>query len=377
MIQEVPFAAVRAWMFDHALPLWTTVGIDAMRQGFVEKLDFTGRPLANALHRTRVAGRQLYVASHAVELGFTAAQEMSRFGAELLLRLYGGTEHGWPRTTTPQGAVLDPTPDLYDLAFVLFGLAWRHRIAREPEALAGAHRALDFIERRLGAARGYWHEWPAQGPRLQNPHMHLLEACLAAFEASGDQRFLDTARALVRLFQERLFDGRTLAEYFDADWNRADGALGRHVEPGHQLEWAWILVRYGRLAGESTAALAQSLTAFAEAHGLDAQGRVCQAVRDDGAPLDPSSRTWPNTERIKAHLALFEAAGRDPRAAVAQSARVLLDGYLATDVKGLWVDHFDAAGAPIADSVPASTLYHIHLAFAEMLRLEPAIRALP
>jgi N-acylglucosamine 2-epimerase/mannose-6-phosphate isomerase len=122
---------------------------------------------------------------------------------------------------------------------------------------------------------------------------------------------------------------------------------------------------------------AAALVDFSERYGVDPKtGIAFQVVRDDGVPLDRSSRTWPNTERIKGHLALFEAAGRDPRPAVSSSARLLLDHYLATEVPGLWMDHFDADGRAIAANVPASTLYHVFLAFAEVLRLEPRLRAL-
>jgi len=377
MSQAIPFAEIRSWMFDAALPLWASAGVDRKGGAFVEKLDFAARPLSPGFRRTRVAGRQTYVFSHAAMLGWAPGLELSAFGAGILDRLYLGPEKGWPRTISETNAVLDATPDLYDLAFTLFAYAWRHRAARDAQSLAGAHRVMDFIDKRLRAPRGYWHTWPADGHRLQNPHMHLLEASLVAFEASGEQRFLDTARRIVELFRTSLFDGRTLAEYFDADWRRAAGEEGRLVEPGHQLEWAWILIQYGRLAGENTVNVAEGLVAFAEQYGLDQRsGRVAQVVRDDGAPVDPSSRTWPNTERIKGLLAVFEATGRDTRAGVALSSRVLLDQYLATDVKGLWVDVFDADGRPKAADVPASTLYHVFLAFAEVLRLEPKLKTL-
>lgn len=377
MSHKIPFDEIRRWMFDAALPLWSKAGVDRVSGGFVEKLDYQARPLSPGFRRTRVAGRQTYVFSHAAVLGWAPGLELSAYGANLLDRLYRGPDDGWPRTVDESNAVRDGTPDMYDLAFVLFAYAWRHRAANDPASLAGCHRVLDFIERRLRAPRGYWHEWPATGPRLQNPHMHLLEASLVAFEATRDQRFLDTARGIVDLFRRSLFDGRTLAEYFDADWNRSKGEHGRLVEPGHQLEWAWILVQYGRLAGEDTTREAESLVAFAEQYGLDpTSGRVAQVVRDDGAPIDPASRTWPNTERIKGLLALFEATGRDTREGVALSCRVLLDQYLATEVNGLWIDVFDTSGQPKAPDVPASTLYHVFLAFAEVLRLEPGLSAL-
>jgi N-acylglucosamine 2-epimerase/mannose-6-phosphate isomerase len=40
------------------------------------------------------------------------------------------------------------------------------------------------------------------------------------------------------------------------------------------------------------------------------------------------------------------------------------------------MDHFDAQRKPIAVNVPASTFYHVFLAFAEVLRLEARLRAL-
>jgi N-acylglucosamine 2-epimerase/mannose-6-phosphate isomerase len=122
---------------------------------------------------------------------------------------------------------------------------------------------------------------------------------------------------------------------------------------------------------------AAALAGFAEQHGVDAaSGAVFDAVRDDGAPVRRSSRTWPNTERIKGHLALFELTGRDPRRPVAASARLLLDRYLAVTPRGAWIDQFDAQGRPMVEAVPASILYHLFLAFAEVLRLEAPLMGL-
>ena len=121
----------------------------------------------------------------------------------------------------------------------------------------------------------------------------------------------------------------------------------------------------------------RGLVRFAEAHGIDPKtARTLQVVLDDGTPVDAGARTWPNTERIKAHLALFEATGRDPRPAVATSARLLLDQYLSTPIPAVWLERFTADGQPDADDVPASTLYHIFLAFSEVLRLQDRIESL-
>jgi N-acylglucosamine 2-epimerase/mannose-6-phosphate isomerase len=363
-------------MFDAALPFWSTAGVDHTRGGFYEELDFSGRPTDVAFKRTRVVCRQIYAFSHASLLGWGEGDAHALRGYEYLVRhAWLGPEQGWARRLTSSGSVLDPTPDLYDNAFVLFALAWRFKASGDRDALRRAHETLDFIERHMRPAGGvgFLHERPPRGFRLQNPHMHLLEACLAAFEATDDERFLERARDVVTLFRAHFFNGRTLGENFTDDWRRAPGDPGELVEPGHQFEWAWILGLYGRLSGAPVPE-AEALVAFAEQHGVDpATAATFNQIRADGTPLDRSSRTWPNTERIKGHLALFELTSRDPRPAVLGSVRLLLDRYLAVSPRGSWMDVFDADGRPTASAVPTSTLYHVFLAFAELVRLEPRL----
>jgi mannose/cellobiose epimerase-like protein (N-acyl-D-glucosamine 2-epimerase family) len=373
---QIPFERVRSWMFDDALPFWAEHGVDRRCGGFLEEMTLDGRPTDAPFKRVRVIGRQLYVFSHAALLGWREGEALSERAYQYLAAKAQSGGGGWARLLTRQGEIHDPTPDLYDTAFVLFGLAWRYRLTRDEAVLRLIGETFDFVQSRMrGPHGGFWHWLPPAGPRLQNPHMHMFEACLALYEAANDVRFIEQARELFMLFRDKLFDGRTLGERFTQDWRRIPGEEGRVLEPGHHFEWAWILAQYGRAVGEDVAREAKALTAFAE-RGVDPVSHaVLDAIRDDGAPIRRTSRSWTNTERIKAHLALAELSGDDARAPVAQSAGLLLDRYLAVEPRGSWIDQFDGEGRPIDKPVPASILYHYVLAFSEMLRLEPALRA--
>lgn len=377
-MSQIPFAAAHDWLFRAALPFWAAYGLDHAYGGFLEELSPDGAPTACAFKRVRVLCRQTYVFAHAAELGWKDGATLSRLGVEYLIkhaRLPGG---GWVKTLTREGGVLEAGPDLYDTAFVLFALAWRYRISRDADVLALMGETLAFIQERMrGPIAGYWHCLPPVGPRLQNPHMHLAEACLAAYEATRDERFLDPARDLVALMRTYFFDGRTLGERFDDDWRRIQGAAGREVEPGHHFEWAWILAQYQRLTGENVSAEAQALAEWAELHGVDRRSSaVFDLIRDDGAVLRASSRAWTNTERIKGWLAIHELTGRDPSTEVSSSLKLIFQRYFAGSPAGAWIDQFDADGNPMVEAVPASIVYHLFLAFTETLRLEDRIKAL-
>ncbi|MES1203912.1 MAG: AGE family epimerase/isomerase [Pseudomonadota bacterium] len=376
----IPFEEIRRWMFEAALPLWGSAGVDHERGGFREELSLKGGPTDVGFKRVRAQCRQVYVFSHADMLGWKQGAALAEMGYGYLVeKAWMGPDKGWARRLTADGDVLDATPDLYDIAFVLFSLAWRYRASGDEDALRRAHETLDFVRKSMrpsGGDDGFWHQLPPDGPRLQNPHMHLLEASLAVFEATQDQRFLDQARELVSLFRRRFFDGRTLGEYYTTDWKRLDTEQGRIIEPGHQFEWAWILAQYAKLSGDDTAREAQALAEFSENNGVDTGTHFTfNTIRDDGVKLDGGSRTWPNTERVKGWLGVFELTGRDPSLEVTSAARLLLDRYLAVEPQGSWMDAFDVEGRPVAKTAPTSTLYHVWLAFAEVLRLEPKLRA--
>ena len=370
---------VRHWTFDQALPFWLERSVDHAHGGFIEALDFEGYDARLPFKRVRVACRQIYVYSHAAILGWDHGLEAAlKGGSDLVDQAWRDDNAGFVRRLKPDGTVLDPVVDLYDNAFAIFALSWLHRATGEPWARSAAERTLLSVRATLShpGGLGYWHDENRAGLRLQNPHMHLTEACLAAFDATADSAWLDEAQSLAGLFSDRFFDGRTLGELFDDDWRRVPGDAGRIVEPGHQMEWAWILAALQQRSGQRLQPVVEALIASSETTGINAAtGATFNAIRDDGLVLDGGSRTWPNTERLKAAVAAHETLGKDTRREAAEAVFILLDRYLAGPVPGGWIDAFDADGRPTAKDMPTSTFYHVFLAFAELLRVEGSLVA--
>ncbi|HAH11021.1 MAG TPA: mannose-6-phosphate isomerase [Alphaproteobacteria bacterium] len=375
MILNTP-QLLHQWMFETALPQWADVGIDRVNGGPVESLSLDGRrPSGVAFKRMRVIARQTYVFSHAQVLGWPGAAAAADHCYAFLTRAGNGPEGRWPRLVTAQGSPLDETPDLYDYAFVLFALGWRARATGEAEPPRFALATLDVIEREFAhpLGLGFHHTVPPIGPRQQNPHMHLMEAALVLAEVAHSQRFHDLADALARLFTGHILPKAegSVRENFTEDFKPAPNATGRRVEPGHMFEWAWILAQHSKLSGIDHRDIAQHLVAWAEKYGVCARnGLVYNAVSDRGMVLDSGSRTWPNTERIKGWLALSELSDVDPWPAVSTSLAVLSERFLKPAPSGCWLDMIDGNGTHTGQTIPASTLYHLFLAFSEVLRIQ-------
>ncbi len=369
-------AGIRAYLLETLLPFWAGRAWDAGQGGFVAELDLSGAPRPEQMRLCLVQSRCLHVFSHAAILsGEDWAQEAAEraFGfLKARLRHPGGL---WVSAADPRaGGPRDERVDFYDQAFVLFSLAWRHRASGDPQALELAHETVAALDRELGdPVHGGWLESPRGAlPRRQNPHMHLLEAMHALFEASGDHAWLDRANAVVALFFERFFDARigTLREFFAADLSPAPGPAGDLREPGHQMEWVWLLLHHHRLTGdERVLAPAQALYQSACRHGIDASGHVVETMTARGHVIDPSHLLWPQTEAVKAALARHEMLGCD-----LAPARGFLDALWASHMPThgpLWINRATPDGAPLSDAVPTRLLYHLVLCLAEWLRIDP------
>ena len=361
---------VRQWLHGHAWPFWIERGMD--RDGlFFEQFDFAGRPDLTSCRRIRVQGRQLFCLARALAAGFgTARAPLERGLAAVEARCWASDgKPGWIHTLTPDGQPLNMLRDTYDHAFMLFGLAAAAQVGFAQGRVL-AERTVAFLDQSIAdpKAGGYLEGLPASLPRRSNPHMHLMESMLALHQATGEAAWLTRADAIAALFRRRFFDPRnaTLGEYFTQDLVLSQGARGDSVEPGHHFEWSWLLHRLAAAGGQDYRDESDALYRFALRHGIGPDGFAIDECARSGQALRTTRRTWPQTELIKAHLAngAFDDAAR--------VTEMLLDSYLATRVPGLWIDQFDAGGQATSDVVPASTFYHLVVAFEDLLRIAEA-----
>lgn len=375
---SIDFDRVQRFLVDDALPFWGTEG--TYDNGcFVEHLDLAGCPVDPGYTRIRAQARQIYVFSHAQHMGLLPASDRLARSVDFFIRsAWLGADRGWARRITKHGALVDGDYDLYDVSFALFALGWHYLVARDPRCLTLAHETLDFMQAHARHPLGGFHNDQSRSlPRQQNPHMHLVEALNVWLSATGEARFAEMAESILQLFETRFCDSQSgaLFEFFNEDWSRLAGPTGQIVEPGHQFEWAWIIGKNGQMAGKLRPDLMRRLIDSALRAGFDhATGLTVDQVDGEGRVLVASHRLWPQTEAIKAALAEHEFLGVDTRARIDSILNALFERFLDPGPQpGTWIDHYDAQWTSIVDKVPSTSLYHITLAFLELLRLKPSL----
>lgn len=362
------------WLRDAALPLWSSVGLDPVG-GFAERLTMDGKPDYAAPKRVRVQARQIYVFSHADLLGlWSGGVELAHRGYEFLMRHASQPDGqgGVVCVLDRQGHPLDTKRDTYDHAFVLYAYSWLYRATHDPDVLTSIDALALSIEQHLKLADGgYLEDDSGRQRRWQNPHMHLLEAFIAAYEATRRDVYLDRAQKIVALFRSCFFDPGTkvLGEYFTPSWLPAAGDEGQVVEPGHHFEWVWLLHRFAKVANEPVIPEATDLYETANMHGRElGSGLVFDEISREHAVRRQSKRCWPQTEALKAEIAVAGAGGRTLAPRADKIVDNLFRYYLEHGVPGGWNDVVDEHNRPVSQSMPASTLYHVFLAFSEYLR---------
>ena len=365
---EVARRSLQDWLFTSAFPLWSQVGTDS-EGGFFEKLTPEGAPTDDP-RRARVVGRQIFAFAVADRLGWPGpARAQVAHGLAALARSHLFSDGVIVPLADRDGTPLSTAFDLYDHAFVLFALAAAHGTGAPPADLTGQAQA---VRRRMAAGwkhpvAGFEEAAPRTLPLKANPHMHLLEASLAWEEVAPDAQWRAMADEIAELCLRCFIDPATGAvrEYYDGDWQALTDPAGAVVEPGHQFEWAWLLIRWGQLRGRPDAiTAARRLIALAEAHGVDpVRGLAVNELNADLSLRDARARLWPQTERIKAHLALADLSETPvARATARRHAAQAVNGlmrFFDHPLPGAWWEHLDTAGTPIREPARASSLYHI------------------
>jgi mannose/cellobiose epimerase-like protein (N-acyl-D-glucosamine 2-epimerase family) len=262
----------------------------------------------NAGHRHLVSSTR-FIFNYAMafrEFGNHDYLDAARHGLRYLREVHRNPASGGYAWMLQNGIVEDATNHCYGVAFVLLAYSTALKAGIE-EARNWMAETWDLLEQRFwDPATGLYRdeadaEWNFSAYRGQNANMHMCEAMLAAFEASGDRRYLERALALADQMTRRLAAkaGGLVWEHYDVDWNidwNYNRDNPRHLfrpwgfQPGHQTEWAKLLLILDRhVKADWLVPTAQHLFDVALERSWDARrGGMYYGFADDSASASPA-----------------------------------------------------------------------------------------
>jgi len=374
---------LKSLFLQEILPTWAAVGYDERCGQFVEHLELDGSVQASGEVRTRTVARQIYVHAHAAHLGVAppASLQMAETAFAHLHRVawIGGTRGGYARAFNRHtDSITDPIRDLYDSSCILLALSWLLTATGKDIYRDHIDQALVAIDRTLKDPFGGWAE-DSEGslPRRQNPHMHYLEATLALCENNRTSAHMRAEGRAFALLGAHFLVGPKgpLHEFFGPQWQLSAQYGSDRLEPGHMCEWVWLTTRHDMLTDSDHTKICLDLLSTALAVGRSGGSPFLVDLVSAFRPVSPSRRLWPQVEMLKAFLSLYERSGFQGYLAEADDlASAILGAYMTGAPPGCWHDCLDTHDRPIARTIPASSLYHLWTAVADLVEHDARAR---
>jgi mannose/cellobiose epimerase-like protein (N-acyl-D-glucosamine 2-epimerase family) len=209
--------------------------------------------------------------------------------------------------------------------------------------------------------------------RGQNANMHICEACIAAYEATGEERYLrratEVADAMTRR-QTRTTEGR-IWEHYHPDWT-VDGEFHRDrpddlfrpwgYQPGHHAEWSKLLLQLNAISPrEWMVPRARELFAVAVDAGWDDRhGGLYYGFAPDGSITAPDKYYWVQAEAIGAAALLHRETGEEIYGDWYRRLWEYSWNHLVDHVEGEWFRLLDRRGQrkETVKSPPGKAGYH-------------------
>ena len=363
------------YLFKNLLKQWLKHGLHPELGYSYESLnhDWSVNPVGRIRLLTQC--RQLYTFSHA----YVETQDEQWLSPlkplfEFILTHYWIGE-AWIFSLNDDLTVKDQHSDCYALAFVLLSFSYYFEATKDKRALKFIEYTHQFLQQKMACENGGFLEKfpkPKDRVRRQNPHMHLLEGYLAAYNATNSSAYREEIKKLLNLTTAHFFDSssNSLIEFFHYDWSVHE-TLGESIEPGHHFEWVWLLHQANNIfPDQHYLDIADSLWKKACDYGFDSKGGVYNQIHaKTGKVLDAEKRIWPITEYLKA-LCAHKPENPETQKHLVSSLEFLFKHYLMKD--GSWNEYLDAQNLAKSYPLPGTTSYHIFLGLIEVVRWSKA-----
>lgn len=368
---DTALATCRSFVFEQLLNNWSIHGINKELNFSYESMthDWKNNPVGRIRLLTQC--RQLYTFSHAYQIKNTPEWQALLTPLFDFITTHYFLEDRWIFSLNDNFSVKDKHSDAYALAFVLLAFSHYYKVTRDERALVYIKKThLFLLENMQAESGGFYESYPIDFKQIrrQNPHMHLLEGYIAAYEITQDQDYKKTIESLLSLAFEHFYDKntKTLNEFFTKDWDN-DPATGNQVEPGHHFEWVWLLYQANRLLpNPDYTDLAQQLWITATRHGLAKNGGIYNQIDSETyLPIDKEKRIWPITEYLKAITVV--PIGKEEKVDRLEKALDFIQQFYFLP-NGRWNEYLYEDNTPKKYPLPGTSCYHVFLGVTEVLR---------
>ena len=367
------------------LPYWENNGIDFNKGGFYEFLNTSGKGFGE-IRRTRLIARQIYSFSEGFALGWEGpVEKVIKHGLDFFIKHKMITNSGrLAKSINLKNSELNFSHDLYDYAFFLFCLAEISNRAKFKDfAEEYAQKTLSHLELNWRHPKIGFLEDPINSFFLKsNPHMHMLEACLH-WEIKGDSRvhqFREIADEIVELAISKFIDPEKgfLYELFNKDWSIPDKQEFLMIEPGHQFEWGYLLLKWSLLRDNyKVYKYAKNLIDIGENFGIsNKNSSVVNSINKNLSFEDANCKIWPQTERVKVWSLIFgnhkkfDYGLEESSNSLTKSINNLNIFLKKKENEALWEEILDLNGDFIKMPNKASSLYHIVCAISNLNKIK-------
>jgi mannose/cellobiose epimerase-like protein (N-acyl-D-glucosamine 2-epimerase family) len=208
--------------------------------------------------------------------------------------------------------------------------------------------------------------------RGQNANMHMCEACLAAYESTGDARYLQRAQSLIERFVFGLAQASNglIWEHYQRDWSldwtyNQDNP-GNIFKPwgfqtGHQTEWAkLLLIAHSHASDARYVSRAAVLQNAAFEHGWDqTHGGLIYGFAPDFTPCDTDKYFWVQAESLASAWRLWRVTGDTVYLEQYKKLWRWSWQHMVDHQHGAWLRILAADGIPLEDTKsPAGKVYY-------------------
>jgi mannobiose 2-epimerase len=344
------------------MPYWYDSAVDQQHGGYI---------LESGSKQLVAQTRMIWGFAHAHRQGLSTAQRdylaAARQGYEFLVAHFLDSQHGgyyW--MTDDAGTPINRNKMIYGQAFVIYALVEYARASEDQEPLERAGELFRVLQREAHDPRhGGWFEhfdadWtPVMQPRADvfvelpgyksaNSHLHLMEAFTQLYldqpDAPVREALRESLRINCRYFYPR--DAAQSAFHCFPDWRRVTDKRSEGLSYGHNVEFAWLMVRAQQALGEAPdwdhfhAHLDHALK-----NGFDHQtGGLFNLGVGDQPARDRGKVWWSQAEMLAALTVSIQHQRRAPDVAAMELLLQFLEKQMIDPRDGIWASSVTADG---------------------------------